>query len=247
MLLALVFRGVAFEFRFRDAEHRTFWDEAFDYGSAVATFAQGMVLGAFIQGFKVDGRHFAGGSLDCFTPFSLLHRAGTSVRLRASRRVLADLQDRGRIAGARPWSRPHLLSRRACSVAIVSLWTPLMSPDIAHRWFSWPNIAFLAPVPIITALLGLLEWRAIGRGRTNALLLCGGAFRNVLSRHRHQPVAHDRAAPFHAVAGGVRSQHADCSCCLAPCSCCRSFWFIRAGPIGCFAARCALISVIIET
>src|SRR5881628_2900402 len=61
MLLALVFRGVAFEFRFRDAEHRTFWDHAFGYGSTLATFAQGVVLGAFIQGFQVEGRHFTGG------------------------------------------------------------------------------------------------------------------------------------------------------------------------------------------
>src|SRR6195256_379426 len=71
MLLSLVFRGVAFEFRFRDAEHRTFWDHAFGYGSALATFAQGVVLGAFIQGFQVEGRHFTGGSFDCITPFSL--------------------------------------------------------------------------------------------------------------------------------------------------------------------------------
>ena len=66
MLLALVFRGVAFEFRFRDAEHRTFWDHGFCYGSAIATFAQGMMLGTFIQGFEIDGRHFArkrGGAL----------------------------------------------------------------------------------------------------------------------------------------------------------------------------------------
>ena len=63
MLLALIFRGVAFEFRFRDAEHRTFWDHAFGYGSAIATFAQGVVLGAFIQGFQVEGRHFSGGQL----------------------------------------------------------------------------------------------------------------------------------------------------------------------------------------
>src|SRR5690242_21834105 len=56
MLLALVFRGVAFEFRYRDAEHKTFWDHGFVYGSAIATFAQGMVLGAFIQGFEVEGR-----------------------------------------------------------------------------------------------------------------------------------------------------------------------------------------------
>ena len=72
MLLALVFRGVAFEFRYRDSERRTFWDHAFCYGSTLGAFAQGIVLGAFIQGFETDGRHFAGTSLDCFTPFSIL-------------------------------------------------------------------------------------------------------------------------------------------------------------------------------
>src|SRR5215813_2921257 len=72
MLLALVFRGVAFEFRFRDAPHRTFWDHGFCYGSGIATFAQGVMLGAFIQGFKVDGRHFAGSAWDFATPFALL-------------------------------------------------------------------------------------------------------------------------------------------------------------------------------
>ena len=72
MLLALVFRGVAFEFRYRDAEHKSFWDHGFSWGSVIATLAQGIVLGAFIQGFKVDGRHFVGSSFDCFTPFSLL-------------------------------------------------------------------------------------------------------------------------------------------------------------------------------
>ena len=72
MLLALVFRGVSFEFRFRDAPHRTFWDHGFCYGSAIATFAQGIMLGAFIQGFEVEGRHFVGGALDFATPFSLI-------------------------------------------------------------------------------------------------------------------------------------------------------------------------------
>ena len=71
MLLALVFRGVAFEFRYRDREHKSFWDHGFNYGSVVATFAQGLVLGAFIQGFKVEGRNFSGSSLDFLTPFSL--------------------------------------------------------------------------------------------------------------------------------------------------------------------------------
>src|ERR1700753_623818 len=72
MLLALVFRGVAFEFRFRDAEHVTFWDRAFHYGSLTATFPQGVVLGSFIQGFEVQGRVFSGHSFDFLTPFSLM-------------------------------------------------------------------------------------------------------------------------------------------------------------------------------
>lgn len=163
MLLALVFRGVAFEFRFRDAEHVTFWDRAFHYGSAVATFAQGIVLGAFIQGFKVDGRHFAGSSFDCFTPFSLL----TGVALLFGYGLLGacwlilktedELQTR-----SRKQARICFLGVLAC-IGVVSLWTPLASPDIAQRWFSWPNIAYLAPVPVITAVLAMLEWRAIGR------------------------------------------------------------------------------------
>src|SRR5690606_32406692 len=72
MLLALVFRGVAFEFRFRDVEHKTFWDHGFCYGSAVAAFAQGVMLGSYIQGFDIQGREFVGSSFDFLTPFSLL-------------------------------------------------------------------------------------------------------------------------------------------------------------------------------
>src|SRR4026208_2548201 len=74
MLLALIFRGVAFEFRLRESENKTFWDHAFCYGSAIATFAQGMVLGTFIQGFRVSGREFAGTSFDFLSPFALLTR-----------------------------------------------------------------------------------------------------------------------------------------------------------------------------
>jgi cytochrome d ubiquinol oxidase subunit II len=76
MLLALVFRGVAFEFRFKHTRLRAFWDLAFSSGSALATFAQGVVLGSFIQGFKVDGRVFAGSSFDFATPFALLTGPG---------------------------------------------------------------------------------------------------------------------------------------------------------------------------
>ena len=162
MLLALIFRGVAFEFRFRDAEHRTFWDHAFGYGSTVATFAQGVVLGAFIQGFEVQGRHFTGGSFDCFTPFSLF----TGVALLFGYGLLGAgwliLKMEGALqALARRQARLCFLGTLV-AVGIVSLWTPVLDHDIAARWFSWPNWAFLAPVPLVTALFAGLEWRAIG-------------------------------------------------------------------------------------
>ncbi|MEO9132173.1 MAG: cytochrome d ubiquinol oxidase subunit II [Sphingomonas sp.] len=162
MLLALVFRGVAFEFRYRDLEHKTFWDHGFSYGSAIATFAQGLVLGAFIQGFKVDGRHFVGSSFDCFTPFSLL----TGVALVFGYTLLGAgwliLKTEGEL---------QMFARRAgriafiavlVAVAVVSIWTPLADPTIANRWFAWPHPLYLAPVPIVTVLFGILEWRALG-------------------------------------------------------------------------------------
>jgi cytochrome d ubiquinol oxidase subunit II len=164
MLLALVFRGTAFEFRFRDAEHRTFWDHAFCYGSAVATFAQGVVLGAFIQGFEVEGRHFVGTSFDCFTPFSLF----TGLALLFGYGLLGAgwliLKTEGELqAWARRWGFRCFIGV-GLAVAVVSVWTPLADPTIAERWFSWPNIAFLAPVPIVTAVLAVWEWWAL-RGR----------------------------------------------------------------------------------
>jgi cytochrome d ubiquinol oxidase subunit II len=161
MLLALIFRGVAFEFRYRDAEHRTFWDHAFCYGSALGAFAQGIVLGAFIHGFEVDGRHFAGGSFDCFTPFSLL----TGVALVFGYALLGAgwliLKTEGTL---QDWARR--LGRIAfvgvlIGVAAVSLWTPFLQASIASRWFSWPNVALLSPVPIVTALIAWFEWRSL--------------------------------------------------------------------------------------
>jgi cytochrome bd ubiquinol oxidase subunit II len=161
MLLALIFRGVAFEFRYRDAEHRTFWDHGFAYGSALAAFAQGVVLGAFIQGFHVEGRRFVGGSFDCLTPFSLF----TGLGLMSGYALLgADwlvLKTEGPL---QEWARK--LARRCLvttvlAVAIVSVWTPFIDAQIAARWFSWPNIAYLSPVPVITAGLVWYEWHAL--------------------------------------------------------------------------------------
>ncbi len=163
MLLALVFRGVAFEFRYRDADHKSFWDHGFSWGSVIATFAQGIVLGAFIQGFKVDGRHFVGSSFDCFTPFSLL----TGLALVLGYALLGAgwlvLKTDGEIqVRARRHGRIALVGVLV-AVGAVSIWTPLADPDIAHRWFSWPNLIFLAPVPVVTAVIAFFVWHSLNR------------------------------------------------------------------------------------
>ena len=153
MLLALIFRGVAFEFRFRDAAHRTFWDHGFTYGSMLATFAQGVVLGAFIQGFEVQGRAFTGGSFDCFTLFSTL----TGVALVFGYGLLGAgwlvIKTEGALqARVRRQGRICLVGVIIC-VAIVSIWAPILDPDIATRWLTWPNLAILAPIPLVTAAI----------------------------------------------------------------------------------------------
>jgi cytochrome bd ubiquinol oxidase subunit II len=173
MLLALVFRGVAFEFRFRDAEHKTFWDHAFNYGSGIATFAQGTVLGSFIQGFQVSGRVFSGTSFDFLTPFSIL----TGIALLFGYGLLGAgwliLKTEGEIQdAARRQGRVCLIGVLA-AIGIVSAWTPIMNPAIASRWFVFPNMLFLAPVPIATAAVALVTWRAL-RGRSEVLPFAGG-------------------------------------------------------------------------
>ena len=148
MLLALVFRGVAFEFRFKQRALRRFWDGAFCGGAILATFAQGVVLGTFIQGFKVDGRHFTGTSLSPFPlAVGLALIFGYSL-LGAGWLILkteGDLQNWARRAG------------NVCLILVLVaiLWTPLSHAEIAQRWFSWPNIGIFSPVPIITALIAI--------------------------------------------------------------------------------------------
>jgi cytochrome bd ubiquinol oxidase subunit II len=163
MLLALVFRGVAFEFRFKHPALRTFWDAAFCGGSLVATFAQGVVLGTFIQGFNVDGRHFAGTSFDWFALFPL----ATGLALMFGYGLLGAcwlvLKTEGELQDWAHRAAAICLVAVLAAIAAVSIWTPLAHPEIARRWFSWPNIAFFSPVPIVTALIALGEWEALRR------------------------------------------------------------------------------------
>jgi cytochrome d ubiquinol oxidase subunit II len=176
MLLGLIFRGVAFEFRFKASDAgRHWWDKAFIGGSLTATFFQGVTLGGFIDGVKVVNRAYAGGPLDWLTPFSLF----TGISLVAAYALLGctwlifktggDLQKR-MIEIARPLTLIVLVV-----LAAISVWTPLTHPEIAQRWFTLPNLFWFSPVPLLVALV---TWQLLVclRGEPNAgpfvLTLC---------------------------------------------------------------------------
>jgi cytochrome d ubiquinol oxidase subunit II len=160
MLLGLIFRGVAFEFRFKALEHeRHVWDKAFIGGSITAAFFQGVALGAFLEGIPVAGHAYAGGPLDWFAPFPLLSGVGVMIAytLLGSTWLImkteGDLQLR-MIHVARPFAILLLVA-----IAVVSIWTPLAHPEVAARWFSFPNLIWLMPVPLFVGVsIFLLLW-----------------------------------------------------------------------------------------
>lgn len=176
MLIALIFRGVAFEFRFKARTSRYLWDHSFHYGSLFATFAQGVVLGAFIQGVRVENRQFAGSMLDWLSPFSLL----CGVALVAGYALLGSTWLIWRAEGPlQAWARGvsrRLLIAVLVFVGIVSLWTPLLNDAIAERWFTLPNLFYLSPVPLVTAGLAWWLWRATESREALPFVLAIGLF-----------------------------------------------------------------------
>ena len=164
MLLGLIFRGVAFEFRFKaKAAKRHLWDKAFIGGSLTATFFQGVALGAYIDGFKVVDRVYVGGALDWLTPFSLF----CGLALIAAYALLGCtwliMKTEGRLQlQMHDMARPLVFVLLGVT-GIVSLWTPLAHTEIAERWFSLPNIFWFMPVPLLVLLCTWALLRAVAR------------------------------------------------------------------------------------
>ena len=164
MLLGLVFRGVAFEYRWRDPGHRKYWDAGFFLGSLVATFAQGITLGALLQGIRISGRAYAGGWWDWLTPFSLL--TGTSLVVGYALlgacwliwKIEGDVQDR-----ARRFAR-WLVLALLVAIAAVSLATPTVEFKYFERWFDYPGLIVAVPMPLLVAATAFALWRSL-KGR----------------------------------------------------------------------------------
>ncbi|EHR06409.1 cytochrome d ubiquinol oxidase subunit II [Bradyrhizobium sp. WSM471] len=163
MLIGLVFRGVAFEFRWRTTAARNRWDIAFAAGSLVATLAQGIALGAILQGVQVEARHYAGGWWDWLTPFSLL----TGIALVIGYCVLGAnwliLKTEGALRDKAYRLSWYLLFAMLATIASVSIATPFLSIQYAQRWFAWPGIVLAAPVPIAVAAVSALLMRSLTR------------------------------------------------------------------------------------
>jgi len=171
MLIGLVFRGVAFEFRVLSGTRQGLGNRAFQWGSLAATYAQGVVLGNYVQGFAVSGREFAGTSLDWVRPFPLLVGAGLVYGYGLLGACWLVLKTEGHLQQwARRWAL-RLLVGVLAFIAMVSIWTPFMQEGIYRRWFSWPNTALLAPVPLITAGLAWWAWSSLRKGRDAAPFL----------------------------------------------------------------------------
>ena len=167
MLLGLVFRGVAFEYRWRDPAHQKFWDMAFTGGSLVAALAQGMTLGALLQGIEVSGRAYAGSWWDWLTAYTLLTGLGTV----AGYALLGATWLIWKLDGEEQAHARTLAIRWGAATIVlmgaVSLYNIALNADYAARWLSAPEIYYVAPVPILTAIVALSMLRAILKDRNS--------------------------------------------------------------------------------
>ena len=166
MLLGLILRGIAFEFRFKaEGKSQRFWDYIFHFGSLIATFFQGTILGAFIQGVKVEGRNFSGAAFDFANSFSVM--VGIALifgyALLGSTWLIMKTEDI-----TQEWSRKianYALRFVAIFMILVSTIMPFLNAEIANFWLSKPNIFYLFPIPLFTFFLFILLWRDLGKNK----------------------------------------------------------------------------------
>jgi len=163
MLLGLVFRGVAFEFRWRDPAHRKYWDFSFFAGSLIAALAQGMILGALLQGIDIEGRAYAGSWWDWLTPYTLLTGIGVAVGyvLLGACWLIWKTEGAGQDHAYRMAMRAAIAT--LVLLVAISLYTPFVQPQYFDRWFAMPHILFASQVPLLTVIVALALFRSLNK------------------------------------------------------------------------------------
>ena len=165
MVTALIFRGVAFEFRFKANRTKYLWDQAFIWGSILSSFLQGVILGAYIQGIQTTHGIFSGSGLDWFTPFALFTGLGVVAMYAALGCGWLIMKTDHELQDKMYRLMPKLIIVLFIVFAGVSLYTPLTHPEIAARWFALPNLLYFSPVPILVLLFTFLILKACKQGQ----------------------------------------------------------------------------------
>lgn len=168
LLFALIFRGVAFEFRIKARATRTLWNRAFSLGSTLAAFAQGLLLGGLLEGVEIEGRRFVGGAFDWLTPFSVVTGLGVVGGYALLGATWLNLKTEGELQAFSRRAAQWALLTSLIVLAIVSIYTPLKFPEIAERWFGGTNWLSLAPVPIATSVVAISLYRELRAGANYA-------------------------------------------------------------------------------
>jgi cytochrome bd ubiquinol oxidase subunit II len=163
MLLGLIWRGVAFEFRTADEAHRPFWDKAFSWGSYIAGFSQGVALGAILNGIKVVNGTYAGGVFDWLTPFSVFTGIGLLIAYALLGSTWLVMKTEGALQQRMRGLARLVALALLLTIAIVSVWTPLTHSRVAARWFAFPDLELFSPVPILVLLASWSLWRVLAR------------------------------------------------------------------------------------
>lgn len=158
MLLGLIFRGVAFEFRFRTVRWKALWEWGFAIGSGVAAMMQGIALGALVQGIEISGRAYAGGWWDWLTPFSILTGLAVVIGYALLGATWLNLKTSGALQEkARRFALLAGVGTLAL-IGVVSLWTPFLEPIYFERWFGFPTAFFSAFVPLLLTVCAFGLW-----------------------------------------------------------------------------------------
>ena len=157
MVVALIFRGVAFEFRFKATRTKYLWDQAFIWGSILSSFFQGVILGAYIQGIETTNGIYSGGGWDWLTPFSIFSGIGVVAMYATLGCGWLIMKTDAKLQKQMYKFMPKLLIALLLIFAGVSLYTPMTHPEIADRWFSLPNFLYFSPVPVLVLIfVGLI-------------------------------------------------------------------------------------------
>jgi cytochrome d ubiquinol oxidase subunit II len=163
MLICLIFRGVAFEFRFKAETSRKLWDYAFHYGSLGAAFLQGMILGGIVQGIEVEGRAFAGSAFDWLSGFSVMTGFAVVFGYALLGATWTYMKSEGDLQRWACRCAKYVFVYVILFMGLVSLWVPFLDNDLEQRWFSGNNALYLSPIPAATGVLFFFLWRELAK------------------------------------------------------------------------------------